>query len=607
MAGTQISGLSSGINWNSIISSIVTADSAGMNQVKAQQATVNTQVSALGSLGTDLTTLSASVFALEDPSLYDGAIASSTTSGSTWQMTAQNGTPTGNYTIAVSRLATASQLQGAGGISSPLSASSDVSGLTLAAIPTAQAITAGTFTVNGKQITVTTAESLQDVFTAISTATAGAVTASYDPSSDKVKLVSTSPIILGAANDTSNFLSALKLFNGTNTGTISSATNLGTAQLANHLAAADLKTALTGQDGSGNGSFSINGTSISYNVNTDSLGTLLARINNSGAGVNASYDANNDRIVLTNSVTGSSGVNVSDNAGSGNLMAALGLTTGTLVQGQDAQFSVNGGPTQTSASNTLTPSALGVTGLSVTVDSQDTQTVQVAMNTAAISSAIQSFITAFNAFQADDSKDTTVSIANGTISGSVLSSNHDVADWASTLQTKAFSAGSGLTGAIKSLDALGIDFSGTSGQLAITDQSKLSNALSSNPKAVAAFFQTATTGFGSIMSSSINDVISQNSSSQQSLQSESTDLGNQISTMQTQLDATQAQLETEFQAMETFYAKYQSESTALAGAFSGSSSLTSSAGALGNISNGVNNATGSSSGSTSSSSSTTTG
>ncbi|HVW19632.1 MAG TPA: flagellar filament capping protein FliD [Opitutaceae bacterium] len=604
MASPQISGLSSGINWNLIVNDIVTADSAGMNQVKAQQTKVNTQISALGSLSTDLTSLSASVFALEDPSLYDGALASSTTSGSTWQMTAQNGTPFGSYTIAVSRLATASQLQGASGISSPLSAGDDVSGLTLAAAPTAQAITAGTFTVNGKQITVTTSESLQDVFAAIATATGGAVTGGYSSSTDKVTLSSSAPIVLGAANDSSNFLQALKLFNGTNTGTITSTTNLGTAQLADPVSSADLKAALTGQDGSGNGAFTINGVSIGYNVNTDSLGTVLARINNSGAGVTASYDANADRILLTNSVTGSSGISVSDT--SGNLMAALGLGGGTLVQGQDAQFSVNGGPTQTSASNTLTSNALGVSGLSVTVDSQTTQTIQVAMNTQAISSAIGTFITAFNTFQSDVGNDTTVNVVNGTISGSVLSSNHDVADWATTLQGKAFSAGSGLSGVINSLDDLGIDFSGTSGQLTLTDESKLTSALSGNPKAVAAFFQTATTGFGSIMNNAINDIISQNSSTQQTLQSESRDLGDQISSMQTQLDATQAQLEAEFQAMEAFFTKYQSDSSALA-SFGSSTGGSSTSSALGNITSGVNNSTGSSSSSTSSSSSSTTG
>jgi flagellar hook-associated protein 2 len=589
MAGIQISGLASGINWNSIISELITADSAGINQVKAQQTTVNNQISALGSLSTDLTNLSSTVFSLEDPSLYSGVTAASTTSGSSWSVTAADGTPLGNYNVNVSTLATASQLQGTEGISSPLSSTSDVSGLTLATLPTAEAVTAGTFTVNGKQITVTTAESLQDVFTAISTATSGAVTASYLPGpgahSDEVQLTSSSPIILGADNDTSNLLQALKL-TGNDATTITSTSSLGTAQLNNMISGADLKTALSGQDGSGNGSFTINGVAIDYNIDTDSLATVLDRINSSSAGVTASYDANNDQVVLTNNSTGDTGITATDT--SGNLMSALGLAGGTLVEGVNAQFSVNGGPTQTSATNTFSSSALGVTGLSVTANTTGTQTIAVTSNTAPITTAIQSFITAFNQLQTDITNDTQISTntTTGTVTMSILSSDDEVGDWATTLQTAAFSAGSGLSGSINSLDSLGIDFNGTTGQLSITSAATLQNALTQNPAAVAAFFQTAQTGFGSIMSSTINDIISQNTGETQTLQNQNSALSDQITTMQNQLDAEQSQLETEFQAMETMLASMQSESSTLSSMYSGTSSTTSSS----NLSTAVNDA-----------------
>src|SRR5476651_2506383 len=127
MAGIQVSGLSSGINWQSIITELVTADSAGINAVKAQQAKVNLQGSALGSLGTDLTNLSSAVFTLEDPTTYGGVVAGSTTANSTWVSTASNGTQVGNTVLNVSQLASTAQLQGASGISSKLNSSSDVS------------------------------------------------------------------------------------------------------------------------------------------------------------------------------------------------------------------------------------------------------------------------------------------------------------------------------------------------------------------------------------------------------------------------------------------------------------------------------------------------
>jgi len=577
MAGVQVAGLVSGINWQNIISEIITADSASMDQVKGQQTFVDSQNTTLGALGTDLNSLQDSLLSLEDPSLFSAVTANSTTSGSSWQISAAQGTPTGSYTLGVTALATASQLTGGSDISAPLNATSDVNGLTVANMKTATAVTAGTFTVNGQQVNVTTSESLQDVFTAISTATGGTVTAAYDPSADKVKLTSTSGnVILGADNDTSNLLSALKLSNnGTNI--VSSSSTLGTAQLGQTLAAAGLKAAITGTDSSGNGSLQVNGVTINYNVNTDTLSTLLGRITNSGAGVNATYDSTNDRIVLTDSSTGNYGISANDV--SGNLLSALGVTGSgaALTQGTNAQFTVNGGPVQTSTSNILTGSQLGAPGLQVTINTRDTQTIQVATDTSQMQNAIQTFITAFNQVQSDIASDTLVTTsASGAVTTSILSGNYEVGDWASTLEMTAFRAGSGVGGAISSLDALGIDFGGTSTQMSITDSATLEQALTNNPQAVANFFQTAKTGFGSMLNATISDIIGQNNSEQQTEESESTSLGNQITTMQNQLNSTQSTLETEFENMETLESKYQSELSAIDAIGTGSTSSDSS-------------------------------
>jgi flagellar hook-associated protein 2 len=619
--GIQIAGLASGLNWQNIINELVAADSAGENAVKARQTTVNNQVSALGSLNTDLATLENSVFSLEDPSLYSSVTASSSTSGSTWSINATSGTPPGSYAIDVQKLATASVLTGASGISSPLSSpnssAEELSTLTLASLHVATPITAGTFTVNGQQIAITTSESLQAVFTAIEGAAAG-VTASYDstpgdPNFDKVTLSSTSGnVVLGAANDTSNFLQAMGLENN-GTATVTSASALGSLVLGNPISSAGIQTALTGQDSSGNGSFMINGVSISYNTGTDSLSTLIDRINSSAADVTASYDATDNRMVLTNNATGSFGVGVSDTQG--NLMAALGLTgSGTsLALGVNAVFSVNGGPNQVSTSNSLTPAQLGVTGLNVAVNSEGTQTINVATDTSGIQSAITSFINDFNQVQTDIANDTVISVsATGSVSTSILSSDHEVGDWGSSLEMTVFGAGSGLSGAIKSLDNLGIDFNGTTGQLTISDSAKLQQALTQNTSAVQAFFQTAKTGFGSIVNGAITDIEGQVATDKSNLSNESTDLGNQITTMQAQLAAEQAQLEAEFTAMETMESQYQSEMASLnaitGSSSSGSSSSSSSAtNGLNNSNvyvNGTSNASSSSTSSTNSTSST---
>ena len=67
MSGIQISGLASGINWTTSSMSSSRRTASGVNQVKAQQTTVNNQITALASLGTDLTNLSNAIYTLEDP------------------------------------------------------------------------------------------------------------------------------------------------------------------------------------------------------------------------------------------------------------------------------------------------------------------------------------------------------------------------------------------------------------------------------------------------------------------------------------------------------------------------------------------------------------
>src|SRR5207244_3555862 len=116
-----------------------------------------------------------------------------------------------------------------------------VSGLVLSDASFSSAVTAGTMTVNGKQITISTSDTLQEVFDNISAATNGAVTGSYDSGTDKITLTSAAEVVLGSANDTSNFLQAAKLANNT-TGTITSSAALGALKLTASLASANLAT-----------------------------------------------------------------------------------------------------------------------------------------------------------------------------------------------------------------------------------------------------------------------------------------------------------------------------------------------------------------------------
>jgi flagellar hook-associated protein 2 len=570
MAGLSLSGLASGFDWKSLVDQLMQVEAAPINRMQREQDKNSAQSDALKTLGTKIDSLSAAAKALQDVTIFSSRSAKSATSASTWSTSVAAGTATGSHTIAVSQLATGARLTGTSDIADSLNASDDVAGLTLANLGTGAAPTAGTFSINGKKVTVALTDSLASVFSAISDATDGDVTASYDHTTDKITLTSASnsTITLGAANDTSNLLRVLKL--GNNGGsTVTSSGALGALKLNAKLNVANLRTPVANADGSGDSSFTINGVSISYNVNTDTVSGIIKRINAAGAGVTANYDSINDRVTLANNSTGDLGIATSE-TGTG-ILAALGLTGGTFTRGKNAEFTIDDGPTLTSASNTLDASSHGVAGLSVTVDSQTTQTITVSADTDVMRTRINAFITAFNGVQSYIDDKTKVTSANGKVTTSVLSGNRDIQATADQLRSAAFAAVSGVSGTIQRLEHLGIDFDGTSGQLKVDDDTKLTAALEQKPQDVERFFQTTTTGFVDKITKLLKNFSKTNTDAQDRLSKANDSLDQQIADTQRRLDQERELLTNSFIAMESAQQKIQSQGTALTNSFGGSS------------------------------------
>jgi flagellar hook-associated protein 2 len=574
MAGIQISGLISGsFDWKSVVDQLIQIDSAPVARLQAEEAKNIDRLASLDGIKLQLTSLQTSANALSAEGLFSGRTAKSTTSGSSWLATASNNAPKGTYTFAVTQLATAAKLKGAMGISSGVSATDDVSAVTLATLPTATTVTAGVFSVNGKKVTVALTDSLTDVFQKISDATGGTVTASYSSATDKITLASNnaSEVVLGASNDTSNFLSAVRLSNNGGT-SITSSTTLGSAALSATLASSRLRGSFGAVDGSGNGAFSVNGVNIDYNINTDSLSAVLARITASSAGVTASYDLGSDRVVLTNSVTGDSGVGVSDTTG--DLLNALGLTTGaTLEHGNNALFTVNGGSTLSSTSNTLTEADHGISGLTLTANSETTQTINVAPNTASMNTAIQDFIQKFNSLQSFIEGETKITkTADGKVKAALLADNREVQAWASELRSLAFKQVPGLTGTIQRLENMGIDFSTIDSTIRVKDQAKLDTALSNNSADVQAFFGNTISGFGAVFNSYITPKLTANTGAMatqmSTLNKQNTGIEAQIAVLNARLANQRALLTSSFLAMQNAQSQAQQQQQQLTNMFS---------------------------------------
>ena len=372
-----------------------------------------------------------------------------------------------------------------------MSASNDVSTVVLSSAGFTNAVTPGTFTVNGEQITIESTDTLQEVFDAISTATGGAVTASYDSTTDAISLASSGEIVLGSATDTSNFLRVSKLFNNS-TGAITSNGSLGGLSRTATLAAGNFATAIT-DDGAGEGSFLINGVAIAYRATADNLNNVIDRINDSDAGVLATYDQVNDRLVLTNKETGDIGIHVEDVTG--NFAAATGLTSGALERGKNLLYSINGGGTLVSQTNSITEESSGIADLNVTALDESEVTITVTSDTEKVKSAIKGFIEEYNKAQSIlDTNTASSTDAKGKVTAGTLSSESDASELASKLRSLAYGVIGTLAADMNQLADIGIETNGNNNNLEISDEGLLDKALANNLDGLKSLFTDETSG-----------------------------------------------------------------------------------------------------------------
>ena len=227
---------------------------------------------------------------------------------------------------------------------------------------------AGSFTIIGTSIAVIANDSINSVISRINNSAAG-VTAYVV--SDRIALVtdneSEDQIVL--ANDTSGFLAATKLAGAT--------TQVG--NIYDH----QQVLSKTFQFGSvTNGSFKVNGVSISVDRNTDSLTSVVNRINSSGAGVTAAYDTATDKLAFTSQVAGAALTLSNDTGG---FLAAAHVATGTVSTQfkPDAAFNATGeNAPQFDPGRSVHAGAFNVNGVAIAVAADDTVNTVLAKITA---------------------------------------------------------------------------------------------------------------------------------------------------------------------------------------------------------------------------------
>lgn len=504
MGGIQLGGLASGLDTASLINQLMMIEQQPLTLINQKKQTLFNKNSAFQALNTRISAL---MSAAGDLTLDLNLRAKSATASDTSVLTAKagSGAAAGSYQMRVDRLATATTVSTNGPIGQAVTATNTA----LSSLNLSSPVTAGTFTlqyttggsIQNASITVGTSDTLADVFANISTATGGTVTASL--ASNKISLTGTNAtnLVVGASTDTSNFLSVMNLKGagystpGSTGGSTTSTYGIGVTQVGVGIDTAP-GPSINGATitSTTSGEFKINGVSITYNTSTDSINNILGKINNSSAGVSASYNAVDDRIIMTARSTGSGAIALEDVTG--NFLQAVGLNDparANVADGQNALIGivgVNGFTAGTGAAdfskdissptNTFANILPGVTLTANKVDA-DLQTVTVADDNSAITDKVKAFIAQYN--QAIDA------INSATAKGQPNAFDADLRMVQDRLRSMVNSQVSGMTGNIRSLIDVGISTTRDDRVHLALNETKFKAALESNPDIVAQLFQ----------------------------------------------------------------------------------------------------------------------
>lgn len=274
--------------------------------------------------------------------------------------------------------------------------------------------------------------------------------------------------------------------------------------------------------------------------NPDTLDQLAASINGQSLGVTANIitDANGARLALTSTTTGSASDFTVSNAG--------GVSFTRSETGTNASLTIDGVQVS-SASNTVTGAISGVTLNLLGAAPASTINLSLGPDTSSVSTAVSSFITAYNTLVTDVNTQTGYNASTQT--AGILQSDSAITGLQSALLAST-NYGSG-SGTFQTLDSLGVT-TNTDGTLTL-NATTLANAVQTNSAAVATFFQgSALNGFANSLTTSLNTYTDPTQGAftvdLQSISNENTDLTNETSTLELYLASQQKILTAQYNA-----------------------------------------------------------
>ncbi|HOJ33510.1 MAG TPA: flagellar filament capping protein FliD [Candidatus Hydrogenedentes bacterium] len=575
MAGAvNASGMVTGINWNQIIQQLMQVERQPITRIQQRISTLQQQQTAIRDLRNLLFTVSNRARDFRTANVFSQFTATSSETGVLTATVSGQSPVTGSYSVNVTQLASATVA-----LSSAKMGASINPNVALSSSGISTAVTAGKFTINGVEFTVDPAtQSLNDILSAITSSSAG-VNATYDSLNDKVVLTNktagdTSIINIGATGDDSNFLTAVNLRGasqgalGDGTTQVTSTRNLGAVVPGTKLQDINFANgAVTA------GLFRINGVAITVDPANQSLSDIISAINNSNAGVTATYDSVSDGIRVVSKEFGSRTIAFGSPSDTSNFLSVVNLTTATQTVGRDATFSIDGGPTQTRSTNQISD-AIG--GLTLNLLSTGTSMVTVANDDEAAVTAVRNFLSEINNAV---SRIQELTRRNGT-----LEADYSIRSIQDYLRSIVFSTVSGATGDYQSLVDVGVSTGSTFDSSTISDfqldEEKFREALRTNRSAVAFLFSnTGATGVGDRVYNYLNDVtglngfLNQRSRSNGLIDQQIQAYNDRISRLEDRIQMKEQRLRAQFTRMEQYASSFQQQGTSLSGLASMYSSL----------------------------------
>lgn len=353
---------------------------------------------------------------------------------------------------------------------------------------TTSGITAGSFTINGKSISVTSTDTINTIANKITASGANVkATVGTDGKITLTQKTAGKDATITLGSDTAGFFTAAGITQAAATAGLGKDSDTTTP----------LKD-VTGLGSVTSGYFSINGTFFAVDSATDTIDSIIKKINASTtAGVSAFYDSTTHKISLTSQIAGDKDITLgTSSTDSSNFLSQVGLLQDNQQTGADAVVTVNG------ISATATNNKITYQGNTFTLIGAGTSTVTVTDDVDSMVSKVQTFITAYNAAmdsiinkvtEQSDSSSTDASVGDLFGDSTLRSLEQSLRNYSSTVL-------SSQTSTMQQLSQVGIT-TGTAGvyDLAqiqsghlVLDETKLRAALAADPTAVESLFGNTT-------------------------------------------------------------------------------------------------------------------